>query len=172
MATLVFLAAQLLVADAPPIASENLGQWNQLRVESLRDFDDLHVAIDGERHNAFLIGLRPLRDIGISKCRQKRLREIALDYFRKSDLSCRIIERRGDRVGIMVDAFSHMEHPFTEKWDPAQYPWCRTGWGAYNFNLYFLHLKLTQFEENFDVKKNPTTKTLFGALSTKTKANE
>ena len=55
----------------------------------------------------------------------------------------------GERVGLSIDAFLHRKHGFDHPWEPQKYPYCWTGWGAYNFNTYFLHAKTTTYLDNF-----------------------
>jgi hypothetical protein len=96
---------------------------------------------------AFLVGLRPLREGG--KDRLEQLRKVALAKLKGNALSARVVTTRGEAVGLSVDAFTHHANDFGHPWDPNKYPYCWSGWGAYNLNAYFLHAGVTKFKDDF-----------------------
>ena len=123
--------------------------WKRLELISFKDFDDIVVKLDGEERNAFLIGLRPIRQGKANKERQEGIRKEVLAELEKAELFGSVAIEKGRKVGLSIDAFSHRKHGFQHDWDPQKYPWCLTGWGAYNFNLYFVHRQFSTYEENF-----------------------
>jgi hypothetical protein len=69
--------------------------------------------------------------------------------FQKNALSARVVTTRGEVVGLSIDTFMHHKNDFGHPWNPAKYAYCWSGWGAYNFNAYFLHTGVTKFADNF-----------------------
>ncbi len=126
------------------------------------DFDDLEVRLAGEPRKAFLVGLRPMRESAAGMEEHERLRKAVHDQLKKCELFAQVVTRRGEALGISLDAFAHKRHGFEHGWDPVAYPYCGTGWGAYNFNLYFLHAGFTEFEDNFG--ENETRRKRFAEL--------
>ena len=116
-------------------------------VVGFTDFDDMEVKIDGKPYKAFLVGLSPLGDG--DKARLEKLRKIALVKLQKNALSTRLVTRRGDAIGLSVDTFMHHKNDFGHPWDPGAYPYCWSGWGAYNLNAWFLHTSMTTPQDNF-----------------------
>lgn len=147
-------AAAVLFAIGVASAAPYAGEWQSAEIVTFTDFDDLEVKLDGKVHKAFLVGLRPIRESVKGKEEQKRVRDAALAELKKSELSAQIVTRRGESVGLSIDTFAHMKHGFAHEWDPKKYPYCWSGWGAYNFNVYFLDAKTTTFEDNFGENKH------------------
>jgi len=123
--------------------------WKRLKLVSFKDFDDIVVKMDGKERKVFLIGLRPIRQAEANKERQEGIRKEVLAELEKAELFGKVAIEKGEKSGLSIDAFSHRKHGFKHGWDPQKYPWCAMGWGAYNFNLYFVHRKLSTYEENF-----------------------
>jgi hypothetical protein len=162
MKPLLTLAA-ILILSAPAIAEvhgsprldladcflkpEQTGEWQPVEVVKFTDFDDLEVKLDGKAHKAFLVGLRPLREG--DKNRLEQLRKDVLAKLKKNALWARVVTTQGEAVGLSVDAFSHHTNDFGHGWDPNKYPYCWSGWGAYNFNAYFLHAGMTKPADTF-----------------------
>ncbi|HJZ58528.1 MAG TPA: hypothetical protein VKE74_26540 [Gemmataceae bacterium] len=126
---------------------EETGDWQPAEVVAFTDFDDLEVKLGGKAHKAFLVGLRPLREG--DKDRLEQLRKDVPAKLKKNALWARVVTTRGEAVGLSVDAFVHHTNDFGHGWDPAKYPYCWSGWGAYNLNAYFLHAGLTKPADNF-----------------------
>ncbi len=126
---------------------EKTGDWQAVEVVTFTDFDDLEVKIGSTTHKAFLVGLRPLREG--DKDRVEQLRKDVLAKFKKNALSARVVTTHGEAVGLSVDAFTHHANDFGHEWDPNKYPYCWSGWGAYNFNAHFLHTGVTTFADTF-----------------------
>jgi hypothetical protein len=126
---------------------EETGAWQPVEVVKFTDFDDLEVKFGGKTHKAFLVGLRPLREG--DKDRVEQLRKDMLTKLQKNALSARVVTTRGEAVGLSLDAFSHHANDFGHGWDPGKYPYCWSGWGAYNLNAYFLHAGVTRPADTF-----------------------
>jgi hypothetical protein len=60
-----------------------------------------------------------------------------------------VVTTRNEAVGLSVDAFMHHKNDFDHLWDPNAYPYCWSGWGAYNLNAWFLHVGVTRPLDNF-----------------------
>lgn len=142
--TAVFLFAPT-IAPAAPYA----GEWQSVEIVKFTDFDDLEVKLGVKNHKAFLVGLTPIRESVKGKEEQQRAREAALDLLKKSELSAQVVTPRGEVLGLSIDAFAHEKHGFSHEWDPNKYPYCWSGWGAYNYNVYFLYTKATTYQDNF-----------------------
>jgi len=125
------------------LKAEETGEWQAAEVTAFTDFDDLRVKIGGKEYRAFLVGLQPLGN------KAEMVRKDLLARLQKNALSVRVVTTNGDSVGLSMDAFSHHKNDFGHDWDPGKYPYCWSGWGAYNFNAYFLHAGLTKFSDNF-----------------------
>ena len=126
---------------------ERTGDWQGVEVVTFTDFDDLEVKIGGKAQRAFLVGLRPLRDGDKDRVEQRRKEVLA--KLKGNALSARVVTTRGEVVGLSVDAFTHRANDFAHGWDPNEYPYCWSGWGAYNLNAYFLRARLTAFADTF-----------------------
>jgi hypothetical protein len=128
-------------ADDAPLA------WHTIEIVRFTDFDDVQIKLDdGKETKAFLVGLRPLRETVKDEKQRERLRAEITTKLRKNALSARILTMKDAQVvGLSVDAFTHHKNDFGHPWDPNQYPYCWSGWGAYNLNTYFLHTKVTTF---------------------------
>ena len=126
---------------------EQTGDWQPVEVVKFADFDDIEVKLDGKARKAFLVGLRPLREG--DKDRAEQLRKGVLAKLKGNALSARVVTARGEAVGLSVDAFAHQANDFGHGWDSAKYPYCWSGWGAYNLNAYFLHERVTTFADTF-----------------------
>lgn len=122
---------------------EETGEWQGLEVAAFRDFDDLEVTLGGQKRTAFLVGLRPLGD------KAGKVRKDVLTKLEKNTLFARVVTTRGATVGLSVDTFMHHTNDFGHPWDPKTYPYCWSGWGAYNLNAYFLHTRVTTFADTF-----------------------
>jgi hypothetical protein len=129
------------------LPSEKTGDWQATEVVKFTDFDDLEVKISGKAQKAFLVGLRPLREG--DKDRVERLREDARAKLKGNALFARAVTARGEAVGLSVDAFVHHTNDFGHGWDPNKYPYCWSGWGAYNLNAYFLHAGVAACADTF-----------------------
>jgi hypothetical protein len=141
-ATASVLLFGLVVARADDIA------WHGVEIVKFTDFDDVQVKLDGKERKAFLVGLRPLRETVKEKEQLERLRTEITTKLRKNALSARILTKeKAEVVGLSVDAFTHHKNDFGHPWDPNQYPYCWSGWGAYNLNTYFLWTKTTTFAD-------------------------
>jgi hypothetical protein len=143
------LAASVLLALGTANAAPDAGSWQSAQIVAFNDFDDLEVKLDGKPAKAFLVGLRPIREAIKDMPQQQRARESALAALSKAELFAQVVTRRGEAVGLSIDAFSHRKHGFDHPWDPEKHPYCWTGWGAYNFNTYFLHAGTTKYLDNF-----------------------
>lgn len=126
---------------------EETGGWKAVEVVAFTDFDDLEVKFDGKARKAFLVGLRPLREG--DKDQVEQLRKGVLAKLKKNALAARVVTMRGAAVGLSVDTFTHHTNDFGHDWNPNKYPYCWSGWGAYNLNAYFLHARLTAFADTF-----------------------
>jgi hypothetical protein len=146
---LAVVASTGLAALGSISAAPNASDWKRLEIVRFGDFNDLEVKLDGKTHAAFLVGLRPIRDSEVEKEQQQQIRSAALARLKHSELFARIVTKRGEVLGLSVDAFAHKKHGFEHPWEPERYPYCWSGWGAYNFNAYFLHTKVTTFQDNF-----------------------
>lgn len=142
---IITLLACPRVASAAPHA----GDWQLAEIVAFTDFDDLEVKLDGTTCKAFLVGLRPIRESTEGKERQKRARKAVQTQLKQSELFTQVVTKRGEVLGLSIDAFSHRRHGFDHPWDPNKYPYCWSGWGAYNFNTFFLYTKTTTFQDNF-----------------------
>jgi hypothetical protein len=143
------VAGIVILALGAASAAQDAGPWQSAEIVTFTDFDNLEVKLDGQKYKAFLVGLRPLRETIQGKDEQDRLRKSVLAKLRKNSLSARVITKRGEVVGLSIDAFGHHKNDFDHPWDPGEYPYCWTGWFAYNFNTYFLYTKTTRFQDNF-----------------------
>jgi hypothetical protein len=148
------LAGAILLSLGAASAAPLTGNWQAAQILSFRDFDDVDVKLDGEVHKAFLVGLRPIRESRRRSGEQERVRNAVRTMLEKSELFAQVMTRRAEVVGLSVDAFAHRKHGFDHPWDPSKYPYCWTGWGAYNFNAYFLYAKVTTFQDNFGENKH------------------
>jgi hypothetical protein len=121
-----------------------------LEVVAFNDVDDVVVKIDGKERNAYLIGLRPFREVEADKDRREAAREEMAAVLEKSDLLVGVVARKGRKLGLTVSTYGHLSrYRFKEGWNP-EYPWCAVGgWGEYNLNLYFLHRDFAAYDENF-----------------------
>jgi hypothetical protein len=128
-------------------ADEQTGHWQAAEIVAFTDVDDLQVKLGGKPHRAFFVGLRPLRETA-GKDQLDELRKAVLDKLRNNALSARVVTRRGDAVGLSVDTFMHHKNDFGHGWTPRGNYYCWTGWGAYNFNCYFLQTKTAEFLDN------------------------
>lgn len=161
-AIVLFLGVAALPADAQPLgqaisAAEPIPDWRPVEVVAVEGFDDLAVRLDGgEVRRAFLAGLRPIppevgfRPLGKEHVEDERTR-IARKVMKRlasADLFARVVTEQEGKLGLSIDAFSHKRYGFEHVWDPRKYPYCNTGWGAYNFNLYFLDQGYTTFLDN------------------------
>src|SRR5262245_21327647 len=127
-------------------AGDGEQSWYGVEIVSFTDFDEVNVKLDGKETKAFFAGLRPLRETAKDKDQIERLRTQITTKLRKNALSARILTKKNaDVVGLSVDAFVHEKNDFGHPWNPNQYPYCWSGWGAYNLNTYFLHAKTTTF---------------------------
>jgi hypothetical protein len=143
------LAALLLLAVGTASAAPHAGGWQAVEIVAFTDFDDVDVKIGGQVRKAFLVGLRPIRETTRDKDEQESTRRAVVVELRKNELFAQVVLTRGEILGLSVDAFSHRRHGFNHPWDPAKYPYCWTGWGAYNLNTYFLYAKVATFEDHF-----------------------
>jgi hypothetical protein len=143
------VAGIMFLALGAASAAQDAGPWQSAQVVTFTDFDSLEVKLDGKTYKAFLVGLRPLRETAQDKVQRERLRKSILAKLRKNSLSARVITKRGEVVGLSVDTFGHHKNDFDHPWNPGEYPYCWTGWGAYNFNTYFLYTKTARFQNNF-----------------------
>jgi hypothetical protein len=148
------VAATVLLVCGSAVAAPHAENWQAVEIVAFRDFDDLDVKLDGKPHKAFLVGLKPIRETAKGKERQKQLRDAVLAQFKKSALFAQVVTRRGEAVGLSIDAFAHHGHGFDHPWDPVKYPYCWTGWGAYNFNSYFLYTKTARYQDNLGDNKD------------------
>jgi hypothetical protein len=140
-------AASLVALAAPP-AAPRPGEWKDVEVITFTDFDDMEVKIIGKKVKAFMVGLRPLREARGEEARG-RIREEVVAVLGKAKLYARLVTRQGGSFGLLIDTFEGRNHVFRHGWDPIRYPYCATGWGSYNFNLYFLYRRFTTPQDNF-----------------------
>lgn len=147
------LAGALALAVEFVAAQPGAGPWQLAHITAFTDFDDLEVKLDGKTHKAFLVGLRPIREAVKGDEQQDRLRKSAIAKLRKNTLFARVIVKRGDALGLSLDTFMHHKNDFDHGWDPNEYPYCWSGWGGYNFNSWFLHVKTATFHDNFGESK-------------------
>ncbi|MFO0969868.1 MAG: hypothetical protein U0793_30290 [Gemmataceae bacterium] len=143
------LATCLLLLASHAAPAEVTSPWEGAELVAFKDFDDLEIKLAGQARPAFLVGLRPLHDAVKDKKERAALVKDVDARLRRNALSARVVTRQGDRVGLSLDTFMHHKHDFNHLWDPAAYPYCWSGWGAYNFNSYFLFNKTTTFLDNF-----------------------
>jgi hypothetical protein len=73
--------------------------------------------------------------------------------LKNSELFVQVVTTRSELLGLSIDAFAHRKHGFQHPWDPNKYSYCWSGWGAYNFNVYFLQTKSTTYQDNFGDNK-------------------
>lgn len=142
------VTAAILLTLGSASASDQTGHWQSTEIVAFTDFDDLQVKLDGKQHKAFLVGLRPLRETA-DKDQLDKLRKAVLDKLRINSLSARVVTKRGEAVGLSLDTFMHHKNDFNHPWrngGDCFYGW--TGWGAYNFNSYFLQMKTAGFLDN------------------------
>jgi hypothetical protein len=149
---LLLAALALGFAPVPPpkpgLAVVDDHVWRPVEVVTFRDFDDLDVRLGGRQCRAYLVGLRPLGS-GDDTSRA-RVRKEAAAVLAKAGLSAQLVTKRGSAVGLSIDLFPHLGKPGPDQgWNPQRYGYCATGWGAYNLNLYFLHMRWTKYEDNF-----------------------
>ena len=154
----IFLSFGVLVLAVTTIpAAEPIPDWRRVEVVAVEGFGDLAVRLDGgEVRRAFLVGLRPIppevgfRPLGKEHVEDQRTRiaNKVMKHLASADLFARVVIEQGGKLGLSIDAFSHKRHGFPHVWDPRKYPYCNTGWGAYNFNLYFLEQGYTTFLDN------------------------
>jgi hypothetical protein len=149
LSRVVFAATGVvLLGVAGAWAGDDSLAWHGVEIVRFTDFDDVQVKLDGKETKAFLVGLRPLRETVKEKERQERLRIEITSKLRKNALFARVLTKKnGEVVGLSIDAFTHHKNDFGHPWDPNQYAYCWSGWGAYNFNTYFLQTKMTTFVE-------------------------
>lgn len=147
-------ACVIVLAFGVAAATGPLGDWKSAEIVTFNDFDDVAVKLDGKAHKAFLVGLRPIRESVKGKEEQERARNVVRAKFKKSELSAQIVTRRGEVLGLSIDAFAHRKHGFDHECDPSMYPYCGwTGWFAYNFNSYFVFTGAATFQDNFGDNK-------------------
>lgn len=151
---LLLLAASLLSADLLTAAEPPSPEWQSVEVVAVQGFDDLTVRFEsGEERRAFLVGLRPIPpELGFVPPGKEhfvderiRTAQKVLEHLKSADLFAQVVTEQDGKLGLSIDAFSHHRHAFPHPWDPRRYPYCNTGWGAYNFNLYFLEQGYTTF---------------------------
>ncbi len=133
-------------------AGESRGQeWQRAEIVTFTDFDELEVKLDGMAHKVFLVGLRPIRENKQGMEQQERSRNAVAARWKNVELFAKVVTKHGEKLGLSLDAFVHhtKKHGFDHPWDPNKYPYCKTGWGAYNFNLYFLHVNTAEYQDNF-----------------------
>ncbi len=148
------VAGAVLLALGSASAAPHAEDWQSAEIVKFTDFDDLEVKLDGKTHKAFFVGLRPIRETTAGKEQQERARNAVRAELKKSELFAQVVTRRGVLLGLSIDAFAHRRHGFPHPWDPNKYPSCWSGWGAYNFNVYFLHTKAAMFQDNFGENKH------------------
>jgi len=148
------LAATFLFAVGSISAQPGAGPWQSAVITAFTDFDDLEVKLDGTTQRAFLVGVRPIREVVTSNDQQERLRKSVIAKLQKNALSARVITKKGKVVGLSIDAFMHHKNDFDHAWNPNEYSYCWSGWGAYNFNTYFLQTQTTSFQDNFGENKD------------------
>jgi hypothetical protein len=143
----VFAGAGVLLFGLAVASAENDTQsWHGVEIVKFTDFDDLQVKLDGKERNAFLVGLRPLRETVKEKEQLNRLRIEITTKLRKNALSARVLTKKSaEVVGLSIDTFTHHKNDFEHMWNPNLYPYCWSGWGAYNLNTYFLWTTTTTF---------------------------
>lgn len=139
-----------LIVLAGPAAPFAAAEWHEMRIVSFNDFDDVKIMIDGRMETAYLIGLKPMHKTKASKAKIKMMRQLITNKFAKSRLGGVIFEKKDNKIGLLVDTFLHHRNDFkdTHLWDPNKYPWCGTGWGGYNFNIYFVYKRWAEYEPN------------------------
>jgi len=157
---LLLCAAMLLLVGPPPSA-----RGEAIEFVALHDFDDVELKIDGMRRKAYLIGLAPLDSMNIDDAQRKRRLRAARELAQRCGPVVNVVVSQDDRLGISLDAYGQHRLGFDHPWNPAKYPWCGTGWGAYNLNLCFLHRGWAKFEDNFEIDKRPQWKKLFEKLT-------
>jgi len=113
----------------------------------------MEVKLDGKSCKAFLVGLRPLREAWENKKERERIQKEIYATLKESKLFVSVVTKTCDIVRLSLDTFARNKHGFNHDWDPNKYPYCATGWGAYNFNLYFLHRVFTTPHDNFGDNK-------------------
>jgi hypothetical protein len=139
----------VFLAPGAACAAPRAGDWRTAEIVAFTDFDDLEVKLDGQTHHAFLVGLRPIRETTEGREQQDRARKAVEAQLKRSELFAQVVTKRGKTLGLSIDAFAHRKHGFDHPWDPSKYPYCWSGWGAYNFNAYFLYTRATTFQDNF-----------------------
>lgn len=145
----------LLFAFVVARAGDDTQSWHSLEIVTFTDFDDVQVKLNGKETKAFLAGLRPLRETVKEKDQLVRLRKEITAKLQKNALSARILTKKNaEVVGLSVDTFMHHRNDFGHPWDPNMYSYCWSGWGAYNFNTYFLHTKTTTFLDKLGDSEN------------------
>jgi len=147
------VAGLVLLAVGVVSAAPHAGEWQSAEIVTFTDFDDLDVDLGGKSHKAFFVGLRPIRETTAGMVEQERVRNAVLTELKKSELFAQVVTKRGDILGLSIDAFAHRKHGFEHPWDPNKFAYCWSGWGAYNFNTYFLHTKVTTWQDNFGENK-------------------
>ena len=148
------VAGTVLLALGVTSAAPHAGEWRSAEIVTFTDFDDLEVKLDGKAHKAFLVGLRPIGETTEGKEQQERARDAAWAELKNSELFAQVVTKWGETLGLSIDAFAHKKHGFDHPWDPNKYPYCWSGWGAYNFNVYFLYTRATALQDNFGENKH------------------
>ena len=147
-------AGILLLGLGIASAAPQGGEWQPAEIVTFTDFDDLEVKLDGKAHKAFFVGLRPIRETTKGKEQQERVQDAVRAKLKKCELFAQVVTRHGDVLGLSIDAFSHRKNGFDHPWDPSKYPYCWSGWGAYNFNVYFLYSRAATYQDNFGPNKH------------------
>jgi hypothetical protein len=149
------LTGALLFGLVVARAGDEKQSWYGVEIVRFTDFDDVQVKLNGKESKAFLVGLRPLRETFKGKEQLERLRTEITAKLQNNALSARILTKKdADVVGLSVDTFMHHKNDFGHAWDPNKYSYCWSGWGAYNFNTYFLHTKTTTFLDRLGDSEN------------------
>ena len=154
------VSASLFLAAPLAFAGEETAPWQAAELVAFKDFDDLEIKLEGQTRPAFLVGLKPFHETVKEKKERDALAKDVEARLRRNALSARVVTRQGERLGLSLDTFMHHKHDFNHPWNPGAYPYCWSGWGAYNFNAYFLYTKTTTFLDNFG--KNAIYRERFG----------
>jgi hypothetical protein len=135
----IFLSIVVAVLTLATVrAAPHAGDWKSVEIVSFKDFDDIEVRLDGKPCKAFLVGLRPLREAWKNKEERERLWKEVLAELKLSKLSAQVVVKQGETVGLSLNIFFvPNKRSFNHEWDPINYPYCATGWGAYNIQPVF-----------------------------------